>query len=98
MSQKFLMIKTVAVYRDLPLVEGKTYRTKFQTGDWFKVIKIKTVAFKSGSFETVRIVGIEGYYVGKEHIGLCPIAEERLIHEQEQTGTKTICPHCEKEI
>lgn len=85
-------------FRDLPLEEGKTYRTKFQTGDLFKVVKIKTVSFKSGEYSTTRVVGIEGLYVGKEHIGLCPLAEERLIHDKEKIGEVDTCPHCNKDI
>lgn len=85
-------------FKDLPLEEGKTYRTKFQTGDLFKVVKIKTIPFKSGDYSTVRVVGVEGYYVGKEDIGLCPLAEERLIHEKQQIGVMECCPSCNKEI
>ena len=97
-----LMIKNETLkrpeFKELPLEEGKTYRTKFQTGDLFTVVKIKTVTFKSGGFEGIKVVGVEGLYVGKEHIGLCPLAEERLIHDKEQIGVMECCPKCNTEL
>lgn len=85
-------------FRDLPLEEGRVYRTKFQTGDLFKVVKIKKVSFKSGGFSSEMIIGVEGLYVGKEDIGLCPLPEERLIHDKERVGETDVCSHCNKEL
>lgn len=40
---------------------------------------------------------IEGLYVGKEHIGVCPITG-RLIADKNVIGEQEICDHCSHPI
>lgn len=50
----------------------KVYKTKFATGDEFL---IKEVVLKANKKD---IDYFKGYYVGKEHIGICPLNFDRL--------------------
>lgn len=63
--------------RDLPLEEGKTYKTKMATGWSFTVTQI----VKDSKGNVVRVMGT---YEGDTSI--CPIGEDRLIHDRELTG------------
>ncbi len=57
----------------LPLEEGKTYDTKFQTKMKFTITKINTA--KDG-----KIVSIQGFYDDKKYF-ICPINVDRIIPE-----------------
>lgn len=57
----------------LPLEEGKTYDTKFQTKLKFTITKINTG--KDG-----KIVSIQGFYDDKKDF-ICPINSDRIIPE-----------------
>ncbi len=57
--------KTINRIIELPFELDKIYKTKFANGDLFKIFKIdNNTAW--------------GWYVGKEHIGLCPLDLTRL--------------------
>lgn len=84
------MIEIVPVYNDLPIEVGKTYRTKFQTGEMFTVTKIVE---KSG-----KILWFEGIYADHSHIGVCPIGNERLLSERVLTGGMDVCNKCGEPI
>ncbi len=86
------------IFEDLPLVIDKVYRTKFQTGDLFLVKKLISIKFKSGNYSVDKVIRVEGYYVGKEHIGICPLDAERLITDKKEIGTVKNCPSCGIEI
>lgn len=85
---KTIKIKT---FIDLPLEVGKTYKTKFQTGDIFTVLKL----FKD---KTGNIYRAEGVYENAKHLGVCPIDVNRLINDKEYGSDKTVCGHCNTEI
>lgn len=83
------MIKRIPIFEDLPIEEGKIYKTRFATGDLFlveKIIKVKTY-----SNLPEKIIRFDGLYVGKEHIGICPLAVDRLIPEHKLVGSKIVC-------
>jgi len=65
----------------LPLEEGKTYKTKFATGEHFTITKIKRfkVKIKGEEVERLQIMGI---YEKNPDLGECPINEDRLIPEK----------------
>ena len=76
------MIKKVKIFEDLPIEEGKTYITRFATGDLFfvkKVIKVKD-----------RIIRYDGIYHKCSHLGICPLAVDRLIPEKILVGEKIV--------
>ena len=79
-----------SVYEDVPLVEGKRYQTKFQTGDW---VTLKEIIYHKG-----KIVGLKVIYEGKEHLGICPLGADRLIQEKIKVGVIDVCPNCGHEI
>jgi len=84
------MIEIVPTYNDLPIEVGKTYRTKFQTGEMFTVTKIIE---KSG-----KILWFEGIYADHVYIGVCPIGNERLIPETVLSGERNVCSKCGEPI
>lgn len=92
------MIKEIKKYKDLPFEEGKVYKTKFQTGEMFKITKINKRFFKSVNHSAEIIIGFEGIYLSHSHIGVCPLAVDRLIPEKVEDGTINVCEHCNKEI
>lgn len=77
---------------DLPLEEGKTYKTKFATGESFTISKI--LKDKKGN-----PIKLEGVYENAKHLSDCPLNMDRLIPEKELTG-KVIrrCDNCSHEI
>lgn len=80
----------------LPFEVGKTYKTKFATGDLFKVSKIiiGTTGINKG-----KVIGFEGIYIDKEHIGTCPLDGSRLIPEYQETGRVfEICNKCKEAL
>jgi len=86
-------MKVTKIQIDLPLEVGKVYRTKFQTGDLFLVTKIMTRKFMK---EDVQYQA-EGLYMGKEHIGTCPLPVERLIHDKIDSNDFTVhCSNCDE--
>ena len=81
-------IKTIKVFKTLPLEVGKTYMTKLATRTKFTVTKIELN--KQGIQD--RIYGIHEHH---PDLGPCPWYAERLIHEVEEAGTKDVCACCE---
>jgi hypothetical protein len=85
------MKKNIKTYTDLPLEEGKVYLTKFQTQDKFKIEKIK-------KNNLGKIIRIEGFYVGREDLGLCPLSEDRIFAEKIESGEICVCHKCGEPI
>jgi hypothetical protein len=85
------MKKKIKKYDEFTLEEGKTYLTKFQTQDKFKIEKITKNNLD-------KIIRIEGFYVGKEDLGLCTIGEDRLIKEKIESGEICVCHKCGEPI
>ncbi len=92
------MIKEIVKYKDLPFEEGKTYKTRFQTGELFQITKIKKIFFKSVNHTAEKIIGFDGIYLSHPHIGICPLAVDRLIPDRVEDGTEQVCSHCGKLI
>lgn len=81
-------IKTIKVFKTLPLEVGKTYMTKLATRTKFTVTKIELN--KQGIQDR-----ISGIHEKSPQLGSCPWYAERLIHEVEEAGTKDVCACCE---
>lgn len=86
------MIKIITIYKELPAEEGKTYKTRFQTGENFTLIKIVK---RPGSDI---VLWYEGIYEKYPHLGLCPIGPDRLILDSVADGELEICGNCGKPI
>lgn len=77
---------------NLPFEVDMTYKTKFATGEMFKVTQL----VKNKEDKIIRVLGI---YENSKHLGECPIGLDRLIPISEYTGKElemTECPHCNK--
>ena len=80
-------VKQIIKYKDLPFEVGKTYTTKFATGDRFLLTKINITA-------TGRIYNFEGIYEKCPHLGECSLGADRLIPERIEDGTIDVCDEC----
>ena len=80
-------IKRIPKYKDLPFEIGKTYVTKFQTGEKFTLTNIKY------NSKGIRI-GFDGIYENCPHLGVCPIGPDRLIPERIDDGFMEVCSEC----
>lgn len=90
-----MAIKQVSELVDLELEEGKTYKTKFQTGELFTIKRIVTRPF----LNTTKIVRLEGIYEKHSHLGLCPLDPERLIPDKKSVVVDVeVCDCCGKEL
>ena len=90
------MIKKVKIFEDLPIEEGKTYKTRFATGDLFLVQKVKKIKFYGNIPD--KVISFEGLYVGREDIGVCPLAIDRLIPEKKLIGSKIVSDDSEFDL
>lgn len=85
---KKLIKKTI----DLEFEIGKTYKTKFQTGDLFLVKEI----IKDKNNKVIKFIGI---YENAKHLGNCPLNGERLITETiEIDDYIDVCESCGKTL
>lgn len=80
------MKKTIKSFMELPFEEGKTYPTKFQTGEKFLLKKIITNKGK--------IIGFEGIYESAPHLGICPLNADRLIPDKVVDVDICVCDKC----
>jgi len=80
------MAKLTSIYNELPFEEGKTYQTKFQTGEKFLISKI----IKSGD----KIIRFEGIYETAPHLGPCPLNPDRLIPDKVKQSEIYVCDKC----
>lgn len=78
------------MYKELPPEEGKVYETKFQTKEKFKVEKVIRKVISG----VEKIIRVDGYYVGREALGLCPLPHERLNCGQVADETIMVCSEC----
>jgi hypothetical protein len=85
-------------FRDLQIEEGKSYVTRFQSRELFFVKKVKKIFFKSGDVSVEKVIGYEGIYWNARHLGLCPLAVDRLIPERVEDGFIYVCDCCDKEV
>lgn len=63
----------------LPLELDKTYNTKFQVAEPFTV---KRIVYHPK--ETDKQIWVEGIYLNKPYLGLCPLNAERLIADTQE--------------
>ena len=77
-------------YKDLPLEEGKSYPTRFQTGETFLLKKI--------IWNNDKMVKLEGIYEKYPHLGICPIGVDRLISDKEFDCDVEVCSKCSEPI
>lgn len=78
--------KTVKITKDLPIIVGKAYATKFATKDVVivhEIIKDKTN----------RVIGLKVVYENNPD-QICPLDPGRLILDTEDLGTQEVCSHC----
>lgn len=80
-------IKKIKIMQDIPLEEGKSYMTKFQTKERFTVTKI--TVNKEG-----KQTSIKGIYENSPDLGECSISIDRIIHEKIEIGEKEVCDCC----
>jgi len=80
-------VKTISKFKELPFEIGKTYTTKFQTGEKFLLTKIKY------NTKGDRI-GFDGIYEKWEYLGECPLGPDRLISDRIEDGFIEICDCC----
>lgn len=83
----------IKIFKELPFVEGKTYTTKFQTGEKFL---LKEIVWKISKLDGKRLQMLlfKGIYEKNPEIGICPLGIDRLIPDQEYVGTEEICSKC----
>lgn len=94
MEHSHIQIKEKLSQIPLPLEEGKTYRTKFQTGDHFRITKLITKKILGQDV----VINTEGYYDKYPDL-LCPLNPERLIPDQKSIIIEIkVCNCCGREI
>lgn len=83
----------IKIFNELPFVEGKTYTTKFQTGEKFL---LKEIVWKISKTTGARLQMLlfKGIYEKNPDIGICPLGIDRLIPDQEYVGKQEICSKC----
>lgn len=62
------------------MLELKTYKTRFATGELFTVTEINRVKVK----DVEKIVSIYGFYEKSPHLERCPINIDRLIIDEKE--------------
>ena len=83
---------------DLPFEEGKTYTTKFATGEKFTISKI-IYRKKSKEDHPDVIYQFLGIYERSPNLGNCPMQPERLIpHKETKEEEIECCITCGKPI
>ena len=85
-------IKKIKIMEDLPLEEGKTYMTKFQTKEMFTVVKIEVD--KNGKQSRT----IKGIYEKSSDLGVVGIDIDRLIADKKVVGERDVCDCCSQPI
>jgi hypothetical protein len=90
------MIETIPITKALPFEIDKVYQTKFATKATFLLKEI--VWRPSKKDEEPKIFEFRGLYIGKEHIGICPLGPDRLIPETIIEGTVQVCSKCGTKI
>ncbi len=86
--------KFIKIIKELPLEVGKTYVTKTQVPENFRITKIDADPKKDG--EQIRIYGVYERYENRPDMHNCPLPPDRLIHETVEDGQKEVCAHCGK--
>lgn len=87
-----MSIDIIKTYKDIPFEEGKTYKTKFATGEYFMINSIKHAKV------TQQAIEIKGIYLNNTYLGDCTISPERLIPERKEIGEHRVCSKCKTVI
>lgn len=82
-------VRKIKKYKPLPFEEGRTYRTKMQTGEKFTISKIVSDPFGN-------ILKFMGVYESSPHLGDCPLNPDRLNPDMVEDGEVEVCdnPKC----
>lgn len=82
----------------MPFESGKTYQTKFQTGEKFTLTQDPYKRDKDGNIIKLSNT-VYGMYELCPHLGVCPISSERLIPEIELVDKEIeVCGECGREL
>jgi hypothetical protein len=92
------MKKTIKKIIELPFEEGKTYKTKFATGERFLVKKIIWGKIKVEGKTVDKIFTFEGIYEKHPHLGVCPLSADRLCPDTIEGEEYDICHKCGEPI
>ncbi len=77
---------------ELPFEIGKTYKTRFQTGELFTITDIKYKIDKT-------ILRFDGIYEKCPEVGICPLNFDRLIPETKVVECEIeVCECCKKPL
>jgi len=92
------MKTSIPKYSDLSFEEGKTYTTKFATGEKFLLKKViwGKIKVKGETIDT--IIRFEGIYEKSPSLGICPLGGDRLIADKKYEGEIEICHKCKEPI
>lgn len=91
-------VKRIKQHKDLPFEEGKTYTTKFQTGERFLLNKIIWKEIKIEGEMIKRMILFEGIYENSPDLGQCRLNIDRLIPERVESGEIDVCDYCNTPI
>lgn len=89
------MKTTIKIHESLPFEEGQTYITKGNVPEPYELVKIVTVL---GKDKQIVIVGFQGIYTNRPHLGLCPLNPDRLVPVLQECGEVEVCDNCGCEI
>lgn len=86
-----MAIKRIPKYKNIPFETGKTYTTKFATGEKFFLTRI--------IFNGIGVcIRFEGIFEKCPQLGECPLGPDRLISEKVEDGFIDICDNCGEPI
>jgi hypothetical protein len=92
------MKKSIPKYSDLPFEEGKTYTTKFATGEKFLLKKVIWGKRKIKGEIVDVILNFEGIYEKHPELGVCPLGGDRLIADKKYECDIDVCHKCGEPI
>lgn len=92
------MKKTIQTKIDLPFEEGKTYLTKFQTGEKVLLNKINWREFKEEGVMVKKMVSFKVTYETRPHLGVCPLSIDRLYTDTTEGENIDVCSKCGEKI
>lgn len=92
------MKTTIKKYSDLPFEEGKTYTTKFATGEKFLLTKVILIKNKIKGELVERISHFEGIYDKHKDLEICHLGGDRLIADTKYEEDVIVCHKCKEPI
>lgn len=92
------MIKVIKRPIELPFEEGKTYKTKFATGENFLLKEIVWGTSKVNGEVVKNIIKFKGIYENNPELGICPLNPDRLIPLTNGFTEHEACSKCGEPI